>query len=205
MVQTTRMSTSTGAPIVYLDPSQTPVRAADLSVHLSRVCRYAGGRDWSVLQHLVICADIARGGLPLTKEMLPYVAAHDLHEAYIGDLPTGLKQVLPEWRERIEGPWEAHVHRSIGLEWPVPPEIAVQVKRVDRQALLAEMACLSHPLLDVALEGTDGVSDMDVFFARVLRNSDLDAGGLWAIVRRALGEAVTFADEREGAAVGGAT
>lgn len=198
MQQTTRMATSSGAPIVYLDPSQTPVRAVDMRLHLARVCRYAGGRDWSVLEHLVLCTDIARY-LGVPRSMWPYVAAHDLHEAYIGDLPTGLKQVLPEWKERIEGPWEAHVHRAIGLTWPVPPEIEAEVKRVDRRALLAEMTCLDHPLLDVALEGTDGVSEEEVLFAKVHAAAGPDDDGCWAVLRFVLGEAVTFADEREGA------
>lgn len=130
--------THTGQVVHYLDPSKTKVIAEDLQTHLGRIIRYGGARDVSVLEHLALCVTLAqrRKFDPLT---LAYVAAHDLSEAYILDLPTPMKDVLPAYRELLEEPWDAHVHRAVGLEWPPPQDIATAVHDVDLRALVVEM------------------------------------------------------------------
>jgi hypothetical protein len=138
------MLTTTGEPIVYLDPARTRVHGRDVYVHLSNACRYAGAVHVPILLHLALCVRLAER-MGCSPEALAYVAAHDIVEAYIGDLPTGLKQVLPEWDERIEAPWEAHVHAQLGLAWPMPSQIAVFVKSIDLLALVVEKRVFRHP------------------------------------------------------------
>lgn len=116
--------------------------------------RYAGAVRWSVLQHTALCLRIfdtllvpVIGPARLTRR---YVVAHDLHEGYVLDLPSGLKRRLPEYKTRIENPWEAHVHASLGLAWPLPLDAERIVKQVDGLALVAEMTLLGHAFRDVA-------------------------------------------------------
>lgn len=146
--------TARGKGVWYLEPERTVVDMADVLLHLARVNRYAGARSCNVLEHTALCVRVfdemvapLAGPARLSRR---YVAAHDLHEAYVLDLPSGLKRRLPEYKERIERPWEAHVHRSLGLAWEPPPGSAAIVEQVDGLALVAEMALLGHPLRDVA-------------------------------------------------------
>lgn len=146
--------TRTGQSVFHADPSRTVVSMADVVPALSRLYRYNGALNWTVLQHLVLCVELLDHEDPwnerpslgeLDRELVGrYVAAHDVHEAYVGDLVTGLKQLLPGWRE-IEAAWEGHVHRALGLAWPVPEDIAQVVKRIDVTALAVEMRTLGHP------------------------------------------------------------
>lgn len=139
-MQTTHMRTHTGEPIIYAEPEATTIYPMDLYRALSRTCRYGGHLEWSVLQHLGLCVQIAEG-LQYSTRSTAYVAAHDFAEAYVGDIPAGLKQCLPAYRE-IEARWEAHTHPSIGLLWPPSEELEDLIKRVDYRALAVEMACL---------------------------------------------------------------
>lgn len=135
--------TSTGQPIDYSNPSLTEVLWDDIEVQLDREVRYGGARDINVLTHSALCVELGKAyGLP--KPALGYIAAHDLHEYVVGDVPSALKALLPEYH-RIEELWAAHVHTSLGLAWPVSPELAAVVKHVDRRALVVEMAASDHP------------------------------------------------------------
>lgn len=163
---------ASGEPVWFLYPERTRVLAADLRVHLPRVIRYNGALPWSDLQHLALCVGLADLlGFPTSAR--PYIAAHDLHEAVVGDLPTHLKRLVPAYKD-IEHAWEAHVHRSIGLEWPVPEDIAWSVKRIDQVALCVEMDCMGHAMASgVATRRGVVVSPfMREVFARVAELSD---------------------------------
>lgn len=174
---------ASGEPVWFLTPDRTRILPADLRVHLPRVIRYNGALGWSVLQHLALCVELAeRLGFPTPA--IPYIAAHDLHEAVVGDLPTHMKRLLPAFKE-IEDAWEAHVHRSLGLEWPVPESIRASVKRIDQIALALEMTCLRHAMAEgvATRRGVLVGEDMRVAFAMIAR---LDDDALWRVVCRAL-------------------
>lgn len=141
--QSTKAFLPSGEPLWFLDPTQTRIRPEDVKQNLGNLCRYNGGIEWSVLQHSILCLALAKvhGYDPA---LWPNVASHDFAEAYIGDLPTGLKQVVPGWRP-IEDAWDAHVHESLGLQWPVPEEIHRQVKFIDHRALVVETTIFGWP------------------------------------------------------------
>jgi len=140
--------TATGRMVWHEAPELTPVDLRDVFTHLNREYRYNGALNWTVLQHTALCvklvAEVEREQFDgvIFEEARQYVAAHDLHEAYVGDVVTGLKR--PEFRA-IEEAWEAHVHRSLGLTWPLSPALAEIVRLVDRWALAAEMLCIGPP------------------------------------------------------------
>jgi hypothetical protein len=173
---------ASGEPVWFLYPERTTVRPADLRAHLARVCRYNGALPWTDLQHLALCCEISARGY--VADALPYVAAHDLHEAVVGDLPTHLKKLLPGWKA-IEDGWEAHVHRSLGLAWPVPEDIRVTVKQIDRIALCVEMDGLGHVMAAGCAErrGVVVTEEMRSAFRAISRLTD---DGCWRVLCRAL-------------------
>jgi len=134
--QRTPMGLPSGEPIVYLDPQQTEVYESDLYTCLSNECRYNGGIWVPVLHHLALCVLLARvHGMPLPIQTL--VGMHDLHEAYVKDLPSGLKQLLPEYRA-IEDLWEEYVHQAFGIRRPTG-RLKEKVRFIDLRALVVEM------------------------------------------------------------------
>ncbi len=133
---------ASGLPFWFTHPERTPVDPSDLFIHLSRKCRYGGAILFSVLRHLALCEWLCRH-LDAPQDHRAHVVAHDLHEAYIGDVITGLKRYLLDFAD-IEAGWEGHVHRSIDLTWPPSADVAASVRLVDLVALCAEMDTLGH-------------------------------------------------------------
>jgi len=135
-----------GACVWFLHPARTRVLMEDLVIHLERICRYQGTILVNDLQHSVFTAELARlwemGGC-----LRAYAAAHDLHEAYIGDLVTPMKDLLPGWGV-LENAWMTHVHLELGLAWPPRSRVRSVVKVLDQRALVAEMTLLGHPAVE---------------------------------------------------------
>lgn len=187
-VQTIGICTASGQPIVFLDPSQTAVLSSDLYIALSRVCRYGGHVPFSVLQHLALCVKLAErwcADNAALDEALPYIAAHDLHEAYVGDLVNGLKQVLPEFRARIEEPWKGHVHLQLGLLWPPPDSVRALVRWVDLRALAVEMTEFRHPYAERVVDAAYPVGEDERQMLRWCLERPTPA--LWGVVAKAIG------------------
>ena len=158
--QKTPMRTATGEPIWVLEPEKTTVRWFDLKTALSNQRRYHGFLDWTIAQHLALCTRLAinepdtyaeeeeiHDGMSLDEktsiyrrraEMIAAAAAHDLQEAYVMDLPKGLKECCPNYQV-IENRWEKHVHESLGLKHGVFTDF---VKKIDLRALAIELQLL---------------------------------------------------------------
>ena len=129
-----------GEPVYFADPSRTAVIWHDL-VCLDKQHRFLGQAGTRVLRHLGVCVAIAqKRGYPV--RVVGLAAAHDLHEAYIGDFPGPLKRHLPRLAA-IEDAWHAHVHRSLGLALPTNEETAL-VKDIDEAALRVEAWSTGH-------------------------------------------------------------
>ena len=180
--------TASGVPIWFLHPERTEIRPHDIRTALARICRYGGHWNYSVLQHLALCVELAKRralgwGLFSTSRatLITAMAVHDMHEAYVGDVPTFLKRAIGKAYTDIEDRWEDHVHKSIGIEIPTP-ELKPLVKLLDRHARAIEMAVVRHPF--AAYCATHYVE-------RPLTNGEielgshaqqLDATGAWGIV-----------------------
>ena len=132
----------------FLEPERTLVRLQDLRKPLATQRRYGGGYDVTVLAHLALCTALSSDSSRLHRA---YAAAHDLHEAIVIDVPSSLKPLLPDYRE-IEDAWAAHVHRSVGLPWPLLPGAEHHVQRIDVLAGLIEMTQVGHPSVRVQSE-----------------------------------------------------
>lgn len=130
------IQTFTGRKFDLADPQPDMVDIADIAHALSNVCRFTGHcrEFYSVAQHSVYVA-----------EQLPYPLKlqgllHDAAEAYVTDLATPLKWMLPEYKE-IE--WR--VWRAIAARFGVPTNLAPEVKAADTLLLMTERASLLGP------------------------------------------------------------
>lgn len=167
---------------------RTPIRTLDLFTHASRICRFGGALPWTLLQHSALCVALGyRKRLP--DPVVAAVAAHDLHEVYVGDVVAALKQVLPEYKARVETPWEAHVHRALRISWPLEVADKAAVKAIDIRALAVEMVVLGHPrAARIAQERSDYGIPIDAFerwLATTIQN--LPPAAAWEVVASACG------------------
>ena len=161
--------TAFGHEICYGKPELIHVDPEDIRVHTSNICRYSGALKWELVRHLALCVSL----LPLYSQFLldergitlqqAYAAAHDFHEIYVGDVVSGFKKYLPQYRE-IEHAWEVEVHSQIGLPWE--HRIYDVVRHVDVRSLVCEMWVLGHPAAeDVASQygGTPTEEELEIF------------------------------------------
>jgi hypothetical protein len=125
----TMMQTFTGKVIDLDDFREEDVRLADISHALSLINRFTGHSKcpYSVAQHSVMVSKIV--GQPHAMWGL----LHDASEAYLGDVATPLKNMLPQYRE-LEEHIQRTIARKFGLCWPMPKA----VKAADVRALMAE-------------------------------------------------------------------
>ncbi len=133
------ISTHSGTQINLLDPQPEQIHIEDIAHGLSQTCRFAGQCPlfYSVAQHSVLVADL------LPEQWALHGLLHDASEAFMGDLHTGLKQLLPDYK-RLENRVLAAVFRHFGLDdTELKPE---PVEQADRQALFVEMKALNMRL-----------------------------------------------------------
>jgi len=132
------IQTYTGKRFDPLDPDPDSVDPVDIAHALSLVCRFNGHcrTFYSVGQHALIVSDLVPqvGGLPL------WGLLHDAAEAYIADLGSPVKRVMPEYK-RIENNLLRCIVQKYGLAWPMPDE----VHHADLIALATEQRDLMMP------------------------------------------------------------
>jgi hypothetical protein len=141
------MGTRTGKEIFYLEPEKTEIVAEDLRFALEHECRYCGQLPVTVLEHLYLCCELAILHYPEDKQLAAYCAVHDMHEAYIKDIPTPLKELLPAYAE-IDWLWRKRLHEHFELPWPLTLKLKERVDFIDCRALVLESWMFGFPFLD---------------------------------------------------------
>lgn len=142
--------TYTGKKFYYLAPYDDveSIDIEDIAMALSRAPRWCGhtGPFYSVAQHSALVAmELKKRGLDLTTQMIGLL--HDATEAYMGDLPSPLKRICPEYSEIEKAVWDRISYKFLNGEvLPIPPV----VKECDRVLLSTEAEdCFDeNPLLD---------------------------------------------------------
>ena len=102
--------TRSGRHVTLMNPDPEEIDIADIARGLSLECRFSGQclDFYSVAQHSVLVSRI------VTKEYALEALLHDASEAFIKDMPSPLKKLLPEYR-RIERTLERVIRRKFGL------------------------------------------------------------------------------------------
>lgn len=109
----------------------------DIAHALSNLSRYAGHckKFYSVAEHSVLVFHIVRKLWPQDLEAQWAALLHDATEAYVGDVPTPLKVLLPEYI-KIEEKLSKKIAKQFKIKWT--KEIHKKVKFADLAALATE-------------------------------------------------------------------
>lgn len=123
--------TLSGNRFNILKPDPTAVKIEDIACALARQARFNGHTRffYSVGQHSCLGAEVAP-----TKEVALQMLFHDATEAYIGDLVSPVKALLPDF-ELIESRIHWAIAEKFKLESPMPKII----KQIDRRLLATEV------------------------------------------------------------------
>lgn len=129
----TEILTYSGGFYNFAEPSLSVYTIEDVAQALSMTCRFGGHtrKFYSVCQHAVmvsylVAEENAREGLH-----------HDDVEAFLTDIPSPLKQLLPDYKNYEHKAEEDHARR-FNLRFPYPAD----VKRADLIMLASEMKSL---------------------------------------------------------------
>lgn len=121
--------TATGRYFDFSRPTADMIDIEDIAHALSRINRFTGHtRDfYSVAQHSVAVSELVPPEHALAGLL------HDASEAYMGDLSSPLKQLVPQYKE-IEQRVERAICARFGLVFPLDPS----VKEADLRMLVTE-------------------------------------------------------------------
>ena len=128
-----QIQTHSGKVIDFAEPEKSQYTIEDIAHGLMNTCRYSGqcNRFYSVGLHSFIVASLVEPEFELEALM------HDATEAFMADIPTPLKILLPAYRE-IEKRMDLEIRRQHGIRETPSPE----VKAADALALAIEKPVL---------------------------------------------------------------
>lgn len=151
---TSTICTSSGRTFNLLSPYECPILIEDIAHGLSNLCRFTGHtRDfYSVAQHSVWVSRI----VPPSDALFGLL--HDAAEAYIGDVSTPLKHLLPDYRN-IEALVEDAVFAAFGLARGAMP---ASVKEADQVLLATEKRDLLRCPDAAGWAGIVGIAPLDI-------------------------------------------
>ncbi len=138
-----RFMTRSGLSINFLEFSVDDVRMEDIARGLSNGCRFAGQcrNFYSIAEHSVLvsrCVEyVVAGDLDIVRAAL----MHDASEAYLHDVTTPLKVLLPGYK-LIEDKFQAVIKKafglSVGFDDPIVKECDYQMFVRERDTLMLE-------------------------------------------------------------------
>ncbi len=121
--------------------SSSEICLEDIAHHLTNIGRFAGSlplnMHYSVAEHSILMAAHALSEYR-NIEVARYALMHDASEAYLGDVVTAVKGLLPEYK-CLEKGLEETICRKYGLNTAT----ARIVKELDMRMLLTEAKCLT--------------------------------------------------------------
>lgn len=159
--------THSGRQFDFHNPTPDMVCIEDIAHALSMSCRFGGHTQYhySVAQHSVNVARL----VPDEHKLVALL--HDATEAYIGDMVSPLKVIMPEFKKKEQQIWEV-ITEKFGVAVEMDPVIKwadLQMLRIEREFLIPqseEWTCLK----DVARE-----VNMATGFEMTLQLSQIDA------------------------------
>ena len=121
--------TASGKEIDFLNPISADISINDIAFALSHLCRYTGhtAEFYSVAQHSLLVS------YAVPEEYALQGLLHDAAEAYLGDVSSPLKSLLPDY-QAIEKKLEKLIWTTFGLN----DELHQSVKDADMLLLRSE-------------------------------------------------------------------
>jgi 5'-deoxynucleotidase YfbR-like HD superfamily hydrolase len=138
------------------DPKPELVRLEDITYALSHINRFTGHTRtrWTVAQHSLLAYHLASrwksDSLPYVSDLRILCLMHDAAEAYVGDISSPLKSLVPQFREI-----EKRIQRTISDKFDLPQpddHLTDLVKTIDSICYVAERKVLM-PEFDFAKHG----------------------------------------------------
>lgn len=130
--------TRSGVRFDLLNPTPDMINAFDIALALSRINRFNGHTNtpYTVAEHSIRVAAL------VSPQYRLQALLHDAAEAYIGDISSPLKAMLPEY-QRIE----RRIHLAICERFGIEPELHLTIKLGDLIMLATERRDLmpEHP------------------------------------------------------------
>ncbi len=106
----TLFATSSGKLIDFKHITLDDICLEDISHHLTNISRFGGGLPlhvrYSVASHSLNCFKMAMLLFPNEPEVWRTALMHDATEAYLGDIVSGLKMCIPEYKELEHSLWQ---------------------------------------------------------------------------------------------------
>lgn len=128
--------TNEGKYFEFLLPGNHEFTVTEIAHALSHICRFTGHvrEFYSVAQHSYLASCI------VPKEHALSALMHDASEAYLGDVSSPLKSMMPDYKA-LELEVEAALFAKLGLPFPMHPCI----KQADLRLLMTERRDLLPP------------------------------------------------------------
>lgn len=147
------VTTFSGETVFPLHPDPALIRIVDIAHQLAMDCRFTGAvrRFYSTAQHSVLGSLVIEKLYPEFKDVAMDFLLHDAEEAYMRDMPKGIKD-LPELNGYCE--IAKNLRRCILVKHGRPPELHPIVKEVDCRLGATEAKSLLSKI--PAWVGTEG-------------------------------------------------
>lgn len=136
------LATYTGRIFNYNNINKDSINIDDIFRSLPRLNRFVGhsSRPYSVGEHSINCFILAEElGFSVREQLLVFI--HDFTEAYVGDCPAPLKDLLPDF-SRIEDMVETAIYEYMDIKPPTEDERKI-IKMIDKTMLVIEMRDLT--------------------------------------------------------------
>jgi hypothetical protein len=171
-----RIETFTGKFFDYDEPAAEQVCVEDIAHALSQVCRFGGHTRtfYSVAEHCVLASRLLENTSAHDYRLAALL--HDAHEAYLGDLPTPLKNAIgPPYHEMV-GATDVAIAEACGLkaaDFKSGPVVWADAVALRLEAHKLKHTRGEHPEWDVAWE-KHNLRDVTLL-APMLRAVDVEA------------------------------
>lgn len=134
----THITTASGKRFDLLSINPHLFDLSDIAHSLARIIRFNGHQSgtWSVGLHSICCAMMVDGDANRREALL-----HDASEAYLCDIPTPLKSLLPDYQlleDRIDG--------ALRFHYELPVQMSHEVRNIDRIMFENEAYYFHRPL-----------------------------------------------------------
>lgn len=122
------VETRSGRKVYFLDPSVDSIDISDIAYALANQCRFNGHIPfYSVAEHSVYVSGL------VAEELQLHALLHDAAEAYVGDMSSPLKSIVPQFRTI-----ERRIQNVILKRFDIAGDGKEEIKQADLQQLRTE-------------------------------------------------------------------